>query len=287
MTRTAITLAAFITASTGLTIASVIPIVPRIPSEVAKRLVPSPGPPAEPEDPGLIADRILQNTKDAADRLKENDTGTDTRQKQDQTLKDIDALLKQAENPPPMGGGGSGDKSDEKQKSQDMGGGGQGGGGTPMGGGGKKGSGQQAKGGGSGTKSGGTSGTKSPSWRERRQQEQQARSGGKEKGMGDPQNLPDPTGSGKRADVQPGGQKEQPGGAGAAAGGNDRGGRAGKSPPTLPVDETIAKQVWGHLPEKLRQQMSQYYKEQFMPKYDDLLRQYYSSLAEREKMPKK
>ena len=47
------------------------------------------------------------------------------------------------------------------------------------------------------------------------------------------------------------------------------------------------KQVWGHLPEKLRQQMSQYYKEQFMPKYGDLLRQYYSSLAEREKAKKK
>jgi hypothetical protein len=48
---------------------------------------------------------------------------------------------------------------------------------------------------------------------------------------------------------------------------------------TLPLDDEMTKEVWGHLPDKLRQQVSQYYKEQFMPKYADLLKQYYSSLA--------
>ena len=46
-----------------------------------------------------------------------------------------------------------------------------------------------------------------------------------------------------------------------------------------PIDDAVVKEVWGHLPDKLRQQVSQYYKEQFMPKYSDLLKQYYSSLA--------
>ena len=48
---------------------------------------------------------------------------------------------------------------------------------------------------------------------------------------------------------------------------------------TLPLDDDVVKEVWGHLPDKLRQQVTQYYKEQFMPKYSDLLKQYYSSLA--------
>lgn len=48
--------------------------------------------------------------------------------------------------------------------------------------------------------------------------------------------------------------------------------------PRLP---DVYKDVWGHLPEKMRQEMDLYFREQFMPRYSDLLRQYYSSLAER------
>ena len=64
-------------------------------------------------------------------------------------------------------------------------------------------------------------------------------------------------------------------GAAGNAGGTGGGGAntAGKATPDLPFDDPLTKQVWGHLPERLPQQMSQYYKEQFMPKYSDLLRQ--------------
>jgi len=41
------------------------------------------------------------------------------------------------------------------------------------------------------------------------------------------------------------------------------------------------KDVWGHLPEKMRQEMDSYFREQFMPRYSEMLRDYYSSLAER------
>lgn len=262
MSRIAMSMILFL-ASVGLAVAGVAPPVPRIPSAALKP--PAPEEPAEAEDAAKIADRILQNTKDAADRLKESDPGIDTRKKQDQTLRDIDALLKQAENPPPMGGGGMSGMND--QKNQDMSGES-----SPKGGS-QKGMGKPQ--GGPGQKQAGASDSKGRSWRDRRNQQRAGT--GKEPGPGEPKSLPDPTGSGQRTDAK----------AGTAAGGNDRGGRLGQPPPTLPVDDAIAKQVWGHLPEKLRQQMSQYYKEQFMPKYDDLLRQYYSSLAEREKAPKK
>lgn len=43
--------------------------------------------------------------------------------------------------------------------------------------------------------------------------------------------------------------------------------------------------VWGQLPDRLRQEMDLYYREQFMPRYSDLLRQYYSSIAEQKKRP--
>jgi len=43
----------------------------------------------------------------------------------------------------------------------------------------------------------------------------------------------------------------------------------------------LYKDVWGHLPETLRQEMDQYSREQFMAKYNDLLKQYYSTIAEK------
>ena len=49
-------------------------------------------------------------------------------------------------------------------------------------------------------------------------------------------------------------------------------------PPRIPENY---KDVWGHLPEKMRKDMDLYFREQFMPRYNELLKQYYSSLSER------
>jgi hypothetical protein len=57
-----------------------------------------------------------------------------------------------------------------------------------------------------------------------------------------------------------------------------------KSPPSrpqLPTEDDLVKDVWGHLPDKLRQQATQYYQQQFMPRYAELLKQYYSTLSEK------
>jgi hypothetical protein len=43
----------------------------------------------------------------------------------------------------------------------------------------------------------------------------------------------------------------------------------------------LYKDVWGNLPETLRQEMDQYSREQFMAKYSDLLKQYYATIAEK------
>jgi hypothetical protein len=79
-------------------------------------------------------------------------------------------------------------------------------------------------------------------------------------------------------DGQTGGRNDRPTG----DGGGDRFGKA--SPKRK--DEKLAdlyKDVWGHLPDRLRQEMDLYYREKFMPRYTELLRQYYAALAEQKK----
>jgi hypothetical protein len=58
-----------------------------------------------------------------------------------------------------------------------------------------------------------------------------------------------------------------------------RGGKSSKEGTNKIAD--LYKDVWGHLPESLRQEMNQYAREQFMAKYSDLLKQYYATIAEK------
>ena len=232
---------------------------------------PIPETPGEMEEPAKILERLTQNTKDIGDRLKDQDTGDETRKKQEQALKDIDALLKQNE-PPPMDGGGGG--ASEMPP-------------PPMPGGGNSGMKPPPPMGGTGQpKPMGGMGQPMPMG-----------SGRPKRGGGD-KPMPMPMGPGmKDPMMQPGGMKDpmpmpmgpgmkdpmmQPGGMNPAGGT-----KSNSTPPSLPNEDPFTKQVWGHLPEKLRQQASQYYREQYMPKYQEMLKQYYTNLAERDKPTKK
>lgn len=62
-------------------------------------------------------------------------------------------------------------------------------------------------------------------------------------------------------------------------GNNPRGGKTSSEGMSKIAD--LYKDVWGHLPETLRQEMDQYSREQFMAKYGDLLKQYYATIAEK------
>jgi hypothetical protein len=62
--------------------------------------------------------------------------------------------------------------------------------------------------------------------------------------------------------------------------GNDpRGGASPRGEMSRIAD--LYKDIWGHLPETLRQEMNQYSREQFMAKYNELLKQYYATIAEK------
>jgi hypothetical protein len=256
--------------------------------------------PAKAEDPAVVVDRIIKNSKDVGDKLAGTDAGPETQKKQDKILADIDALINRQEDPPPPKPDDNKDKDKEKNKDPNMnqdppkgdmpppnGGGmpmdknmGMGGGkhsDNPMGGmppmngkdmggmgmggmdmGGMGGTNEPPPGGGRRPRRGGE-----PKADDKKEQgEQKPEGGGNEKtpsgGSKDAKNPKNPSGGG--------------------GGGGD-----GKNVPqaALPFDEDVAKDVWGHLQPKLRQQMTQYYKEDVMPKYTELLRLYYSALADK------
>ena len=59
--------------------------------------------------------------------------------------------------------------------------------------------------------------------------------------------------------------------------------RVGKSEPedTQTADvKDVLRRIWGHLPEKVREQMQAQISEQFLPKYEKLIEEYYKRLAE-------
>jgi len=42
----------------------------------------------------------------------------------------------------------------------------------------------------------------------------------------------------------------------------------------------VLRRIWGHLPDKMREQMQAQLSEQFLPKYEKLIEEYYKRLAE-------
>ena len=230
------------------------------------------------EDPREIVERIIKNSNVVGDKLAMTDTGTDTRKTQDTILKDIDALLNQ-DNPPPPKPDQSQDQ--QKDKNQDMN--------KDM----NKDKGQDnnpkdknqdGKGGGMGKdmepKGGGMDsepmGGEQPKERRPRQGEGKDKQDAKDDpnmkqpGGGGTQQKPDMK-AGKPKDSKTGGMLPDPTG-------DDK---RPPSNPLLPVEDAVVKDVWGHLPEKLRQQATQYYKQEIMPRYAELLKRYYSSMAEK------
>jgi hypothetical protein len=220
-----------------------------------------------PDDPAKTLERITLSAEEIGDRLAKNDVSKETQQKQEQLLKDIDSLLKP---PPPMNPSGGGGSSNQPMNSM-----------PPQEG-----------------SSGGNSGMS---------QQNPMSMGGKNSSSGsrrtERNRTPRDRESSGKPDQQPSGTQPMPKGAqpmgtepkGTSMGNPTTPDKTPGSPsgstgqpqktyePPLPWEETLNKQVWGHLPERLRQQVSQYYKEQYMPRYQEMLKQYYFSLAEREK----
>ncbi|MBA4064783.1 MAG: hypothetical protein C0501_13935 [Isosphaera sp.] len=252
-----------------------VPVAPP-PREVRPDGTRDPVPAAEPvqrEDPLEVVDRIVKNSKAVGDRLAKTDTGADTRKTQDGILKDIDALLNPPpdDQPPPPKPDENKDKEKEKKDPKDkddmpdpmnksgdpMP--------PPKGGMNDMPDPKNGMGGGMGNMNESPAGGDRPRDRKPRQ-------GGGQAKQEPAKPEKDPAGK-----VGSGGQASKAGGAMP----DTKGGKPDPSPTGPPPEDQVVKDVWGHLPDKLRQQATQYYKQEFMPRYAELLRLYYASLAEK------
>ena len=210
-------------------------------------------PPMKPaiDEEAQILERLTKNSKKAEQRLAESDASEPTRKIQQDVLNDIDELIKRLKQPPPPSDQSQSSSSSSSSSSQQ----------------------QQPKSGASG------GGMSRQEQRERRRQQQAKNSRGGQSPMpksGDPkgqQPMPKPMDGSAQNDPKEG----------------KAGQTAGKPNAKSPKDKDemmradLYKDIWGHLPEKMRLEMDSYFKERFMPRYNELLKQYYSTIAEQNK----
>jgi hypothetical protein len=208
--------------------------------------------------------RVAKNMGISEDRLKNRDPGTKTRQVQEQIINDLDELIKKSQ--------------DEQNQCANC----------------KSSSGQASSSGqSSASKSASNRSNKSSRGQRSQSQQSQGNQGQQAKNNGDQQpkegsgqkkkggeGYRDPAASAK--DGQ-GKDKQGQGNQGKDATTNKNGGGGAVGASRTDKKNTIAdlfRDVWGHLPETKRQEMDAYSRERFMPKYDELLRQYYRTLSE-------
>jgi hypothetical protein len=230
--------------------------------------------PPKQEDPREVVERIIKNSNAVGDKLAMTDTGTDTRKTQDTILKDIDALLNQHDDSsksgqdqnPDMNNKDMQNKSDSKDKKDDM---------MPMGGmdqKDKKDKKDMGMGGGMDQQPMGGD-NQAKGHRPRQQQgDKQPKDPGSNQANGKPEPKP-------MSGIPPTQPPKNPGGARPDPMGDPH----AMARPAVPFEDDPTKDVWGHLPAKVRQQAMQYYKQEFMPRYAELLKHYYSSLSEKDK----
>ena len=77
-----------------------------------------PEPSAPQEDEAEVLNRIAKNIRMAEEKLGNKELGDGTRQLQEDILKDLDSLIRAAENPPPQGGGGGGEDNQDQANNQ-------------------------------------------------------------------------------------------------------------------------------------------------------------------------
>jgi hypothetical protein len=230
------------------------------------------------DQPKDIMARLAKDLAAAEERLKKADPGDETRKIQREIIDLLDELIKQTSNQQSSSGGGGQSKKGEQSKQ-------------------------------SGSKSGAPDKNNPPKDQksDSGQNKQDAKNGGKDDqkaqvkpGKGDEnEGQAKEKGDGKKDDGKQGTAK---------AGGTDKdkgmkddkdqgkkgevkadqsetaaGGGAKQDQTDHAKKNTLAdlhREPWGHLPEKMRLEMDAYSKERFMPRYEDLLQQYYRSIAE-------
>jgi hypothetical protein len=249
------------------------------------------GPPAE--DPAVLRQRIDRAMKAAEEQLRQKKPGDPAQQQQRQAVEDLEKLMRAMRSPPQGSPPPSETPSNPAQRpptntppnaeppstGRPMTGGSRTGQAPPAG------APPQAGGGSAGRDK--PSGENSPGARPQPGGKTRERRGGPPRPMGNREAGDNPG----RASTPPSAPPARPAPPGDRPG--DAPGQPGANPDqargaTMPRVADAApsrladfdRDVWGHLPDALRQEVDQYYRERFMPRYQELIRQYYSRLAE-------
>jgi hypothetical protein len=188
--------------------------------------------------------RVARNMESSEDRLKNRDPGEKTRAIQEQIIHDLDELIKKSKEQENK------ESSSQQSASSSQGGGGQSGRSQQQ---------QQAE------------------QQQRQQAGQQQQQAGQQQQQG--AQAQQKNGQGKK-DQTAGGQQQIGKDKSGKEGGNTAGGGGNSSAKNKNTIADLFRDVWGHLPEQKRQEMDAYSRERFMPRYDELLRQYYRTLSE-------
>jgi hypothetical protein len=192
---------------------------------------PKPGETTPDDKTRELLARVARNMESSEDRLKNRDPGEKTRAIQDQIIKDLDELIRKAQ-----------EEKDQESKSQQS----------------------------AGSSQGDPSKTSQDRRSKRNSSQQQAKPKPGAKKQDSQASQGQPAGGQGKSNKE----KQSKGGSSMAGGGGNS---------SAQKKNTIAdlfRDVWGHLPEQKRQEMDAYSRERFMPRYDELLRQYYRTLAE-------
>lgn len=206
-------------------------------------------PPAKSEPEKIqekeVFDRLARNLRNAQDKLNARDAGGGTQQFQRDVLKDLDALIQRAQQDSPQNQHDKGQQG--QQANQDP----------------QQGSQKQQ-------------GQKQQGQKQQGKQNTMAGGGGargsKQGKAPQTQSRPGSKVAGKQSPSKPKPSATTSGQGGKPTAGRDE---------NMNKIADLYKEIWGHLPETLRMEMDSYSREAYLGKYHDLLKQYYSSIAEK------
>jgi hypothetical protein len=209
-------------------------------------IVPEDGPDGDPEeDDKDVLERIAKNMRSVEEKLGNRELDEPTSQQQRDILKDIDSLIRRKQQQ--QGGGGGAEQQPQGGADQEQ----------------KPGASQKQR---RSERRMARGKQRGQGRQQARRQQRQGRGGGRMMARQQPR-----PGAGQRPQPRPMGGK----------GGNEPG-KGGDSPEKKrDLNADMYKDVWGHLPESLRPEMNAYSNPQpFLPRYDDLVKKYYRTIAE-------
>jgi len=189
-------------------------------------------------------EQAIEKMRTAKDRLTQSDTGDDTRKLQTQAADDLQKILDLLQQPPPPSQSSSQNQNQQQQQQQQ-----------------RQQQNQQQR----------QNQSRSRSQQQRQQRQQQQSGSRRQRQQNRNRQLAQ-----QQPQPQPGGERNE----------NPQDSQDKLDPAQQKAAEearrrAVANDVWGHLPPNVREALQKSFNERYLPKYEDLVRRYYESLAEK------